>query len=233
VEAGILLIQLNNFYLKKMNTELQQKIKELHQKHKQGDFPELYFELVWTHSDIVRQIAVRLADTLEETKSIKVNREILEAGALLHDIGMYPCYDDELNTSSKLIPLQHAFVGGSIVRSEGFGEEYARFCEVHTATGLTKEDIERENLEVEIKDYVPVTVEEELVTYADKFHTKYPAFDPYEMISERISKYDPNRKVRLDNLRMKYGIPNLEDLKEKYEDWSKDINIRINKALGK
>ena len=88
-------------------------------------------------------------------------------------------------------------------------------------------------MEVEIKDYVPVTIEEELVTYADKFHTKYPAFDPYEIIFERIAKYDPNRKVRLENLRMKYGIPNLEDLREKYADWSIDINLRINQALDK
>ena len=94
-----------------MNSKFHQNIKELHHKQKQGDLPNLYFELVWTHSDIVRQIAIRLADTLEEAKGIKVNRDLLEAGALLHDIGMYACYDDELNTSSKLTPLQHAFTG--------------------------------------------------------------------------------------------------------------------------
>ena len=216
-----------------MTNSLNQKIKEIHLKYKNGEFPDLYFELVWTHSDIVRQIAIRLADKLYKDKGIKINREILEAGALLHDLGMYNCYDDELYINSNINPLMHGFVGGEIVRSEDLGEELARFCEVHIGTGLTQEDIKREKLDVEIKDYIPVTLEEELVTYADKFHTKYPAFESYEVTSVKISKYDPNRRVKLDNFRKKYGVPNLEDLDQKYKNWSVDINLRINKALGK
>ena len=49
---------------------------------------------------------------------------------------------------------------------------FARVCERHTGTGITKEDIIRQNLPLELKDYSPVTLEEKLICYADKFFSK-------------------------------------------------------------
>jgi uncharacterized protein len=199
--------------------------RSLHQKYASGKYAELYLDLVWTHSVIVSEIALRIADKI---KFANLDLDLIKNGSLLHDIGMYMCHDQELNPEAKIPELQHGFEGAQILAKEGLDIKLQRFCLTHTATGLTAEDIERENLRMEIKDYLPVTVEEEIVCYADKFHTKYPAFSKYEKIAERIGKFDSNRYVRLDTFRRKYGIPDLSDLVEEYAIWSAEIDRRIN-----
>ena len=57
------------------------------------------------------------------------------------------------------------------MRREGF-PRHARVCERHTGTGLTRLQIEREKLPLPLADYVPETLEEQLVCYADKFYSK-------------------------------------------------------------
>jgi uncharacterized protein len=49
-------------------------------------------------------------------------------------------------------------------------------------------DIEEMGLSVPKKDYIPITLEEELVCYADMFHSKYPRFITFEEAYEGISK---------------------------------------------
>lgn len=214
-----------------MDSNTLQKIKDLHQKYKSGDFPDLYFDLIWTHSDIIRKIALRIAEELEKNRNIKANHELIEIGAMVHDIGYYQCFDDELNVDCTVRPILHGFKGAEILENENLSKLWQRFCLVHPATGFTKEDIEREDMPVRLDDYLPITIEEEIVTYADKFHTKYPAFDSYEDILNKIGKFDPDRKVRFVTLSKKYGIPNTDDLSREYELWSTEINKKITKAI--
>ena len=56
-------------------------------------------------------------------------------------------------------------------RQEGW-ERHALVCERHTGTGLSKEDIEQQQLPLPHQDYMPVTLEEQVVCYADKFYSK-------------------------------------------------------------
>jgi uncharacterized protein len=45
-------------------------------------------------------------------------------------------------------------------------------CERHTGTGITREQIIKQQLPLPLGDYVPETLEEQLVCYADKFYSK-------------------------------------------------------------
>ena len=51
-------------------------------------------------------------------------------------------------------------------------ERHARVCERHTGTGLTREQIVRQQLPLPAEDFVPETLEEQLICYADKFYSK-------------------------------------------------------------
>jgi uncharacterized protein len=62
-------------------------------------------------------------------------------------------------------------IGGRLLRELGF-ERHARVCERHTGTGITKVQIERQQLPLPLADYIPETLEEQLVCYADKFYSK-------------------------------------------------------------
>jgi uncharacterized protein len=45
-------------------------------------------------------------------------------------------------------------------------------AERHTGTGISYEQIIREQLPIPLQDYTPQTLEERLICYADKFYSK-------------------------------------------------------------
>ena len=49
---------------------------------------------------------------------------------------------------------------------------HAMVCERHTGAGLSLESIVRQNLPVPHRDMVPVSLEEQVVCFADKFFSK-------------------------------------------------------------
>ena len=58
-----------------------------------------------------------------------------------------------------------------LVRAEGF-PRHALVCERHTGTGLSLEQIVREQLPVPHRDMLPVSLEEQVICFADKFFSK-------------------------------------------------------------
>jgi uncharacterized protein len=49
---------------------------------------------------------------------------------------------------------------------------HALVCERHVGTGLSKEDIIRQKLPLPHRDMLPVSLEEQIICFADKFFTK-------------------------------------------------------------
>jgi uncharacterized protein len=62
-------------------------------------------------------------------------------------------------------------LGAEIVRQEGWSE-VAPFCENHIGMGLTKADFINRNLPLPLCDMTPQTIEQQIVTFADKFFSK-------------------------------------------------------------
>lgn len=107
------------------------------------------------HSKKVRGIALRVA--LEIMRNgYAVDLELVERGALLHDIGRSATHG-----------LEHGYSGGKILRKEGAGERVARVVERHVLGGISREEAEKMGLPA--KDFIPETIEEKIVCYADKF----------------------------------------------------------------
>ncbi|TFG15629.1 MAG: HDIG domain-containing protein [Promethearchaeota archaeon] len=104
------------------------------------------------HSIKVADKALEIANKIKKTK---VNMNLVEIGALLHDVGR-----------SKTHGFNHALIGGKILRARGFPEELVRICETHILGGLDKEDAQSVGLP--IKDYIPTTLEEKIICLADK-----------------------------------------------------------------
>ncbi|MBI5358596.1 HDIG domain-containing protein [Candidatus Amesbacteria bacterium] len=204
------------------------KFKNLHKKHTKGLYPDKFLDLIFTHSDIVRQIALKIADNLSQNK-IVVNMDLVESGSMFHDIGVYLCFDDEFNPDASLSKyLCHGHEGYKLLKEEGYDEQVARFALTHTGTGITKEDIKRENMPFEPRDFIPVTLEEEIVCYADKFHTKWPSFNTFEEAKARLERFDPSKGIIMDRFKMKFGSPNLSDLQQEYREWHKNMETFFN-----
>lgn len=194
----------------------QEEIYKLHQKYSQGENQEMILKTVWKHSLTVRDIALELADNLIK-KGIKIDKELVETGALVHDMGCYKCYEFYGRTEGPYI--QHGIKGYKILKQEGLSEEIARMAMIHLGVGLVKENVIASKLPLEPDDYIPITLEEELVAYADNFHSKSgPKFDSFEDSREKLARLWPESVVIFDRFRKKFGEPKSQSFPKPFFD---------------
>jgi uncharacterized protein len=105
---------------------------------------------VVAHCQKVSRMAVSIAERVREP----ADGELVRLGGLLHDIGRSRTHD-----------IRHAIAGVEIGRSLGFSEQLLLIIERHIGAGITAPEAVR--LGLPQKDYVPVSREEKIVSYAD------------------------------------------------------------------
>ena len=101
------------------------------------------------HILVVTELALKIAKYFP-----RVNFELLEAGALLHDLGR-----------SKTHNVDHAVEGSRIARELVLPEELINIIERHISAGIKEDDAIE--LGLPAKDYTPMTLEEKIVAHAD------------------------------------------------------------------
>ena len=109
------------------------------------------------HCKAVSKFAVKIADKLKK-KGVSVDVELVKIGGLLHDIGR-----------SKTHGIDHAIVGSEIASSFKLPEPVIRIIERHIGSGIPAE--EAVQLGLPNRDFMPITLEEKIVAYADKLIT--------------------------------------------------------------
>ena len=90
-----------------------------------------------------------------EAKGLKINIQLVEAGALLHDLGR-----------SKNHTVDHAIVGAQIAKEIGLPDPVINIIKRHVGAGITAEEAQR--LGWPKDNYTPQSLEEKVVSYADK-----------------------------------------------------------------
>ncbi len=205
-----------------------QNIQKLHKKYSiNGPFRTVFTDIIWTHSLIIADIALQIAKNLTNKYKIKIDIKLMKTGDLLHDIGVYQIFDEKLHLTKDYI--QHGILGYKILKSEGYSEQLAGFALCHTGVGLTRENIHINKIPLPDEDLIPLTLEEEIICYADNFHTKTPSFCEYKDICINLEKDYHGNISRLDYMENKFGIPNLTKIKQKYNSWHKKIWALRNK----
>lgn len=173
----------------------------LHEKHAPS---QEAFDLVYTHCVIVCEIAVQLYG------GPVLDSDLVRAGSLLHDIGVYRLYDaDGMLDHSRYV--QHGLLGHELLSEEGFPEPLCRFASCHTGMGLSREDVRRQGLPLPDADYLAVSAEEQLVMYADKFHSKTqpPVFLTAASYAAGIRRFGDDKAAAFESLRERFGEPDL------------------------
>lgn len=129
---------------------------------------------VISHSIQTAQTALRVAERIK-AQNYLISCDFILAGALLHDIGR-----------CKSHRIDHGIIGARLLRKENLPEEVARIAENHLFAGIAKHEAIK--LGLPFQDYLPVTLEEKIITYADNVSKKEPLLSIDEVI-DRYSKY--------------------------------------------
>ena len=189
-------------------TPTEHESKALHRKYATS---EEAYNRIFTHCLIVWDIAQLLIEDMQ----LDIDVELVKAGCLLHDIGAYSLFHDGRFDEGAYIT--HGIVGYELLKKEGYDERLCRMASHHTGVGLSKTDIEQQGLPLPDEDFLAETIEEELVMYADKFHSKYPRFNSYEGYKKTVSKFGDDKVRRLEELASLFGVPDLKSLADRYD----------------
>ena len=124
--------------------------------------------ILLVHSRAVADKALAIAD---RHPALSLDRQFIEEAAMLHDIGIVRCNAPGIQCFGTEPYICHGRIGAEMLRAEGF-PRHARVCERHTGAGITRSQIIAQKLPLPQQDFLPETMEEKVICYADKFFSK-------------------------------------------------------------
>lgn len=162
--------------------------------------------------DIYLRHARQVADfalAVNSARALGLDPEELRAAALLHDIGIFATDAPGIHCHGDAPYMQHGIIGARLLREIGAPEEWARVAERHTGTGLTAEDIEMQQLPLPPADYMPESLLEKLVCYADKFYSKNRSMDrkAIDRVRASVARHGGDSLTRFDDMYAFFGEP--------------------------
>ena len=126
------------------------------------------YQLLIKHSRSVADKALSIAKSHPE---MDLDLDFIEKAAMLHDIGIIFCNAPEIGCHGTFDYVCHGYLGADLLRKEGH-PRHAFVCERHTGTGISLQTIVEKNLPLPPRDFIPVSLEEQLICFADKFFSK-------------------------------------------------------------
>ena len=121
-----------------------------------------------THSE---QVAKKALDAAGRVKHLNPDLVFIEEAALLHDIGIFYTNTPQLGCHGKHPYVCHGILGRELLERHDL-PRHALVCERHIGTGISANDIQEQNLPLPLRDMQPVSIEEQIICYADKFFSK-------------------------------------------------------------
>lgn len=171
------------------------------------NYPEksIAFKYYYTHCIKVTELALKIID---QNKHLKINKEIVTFGAMLHDIGIIQTDAPEIGCFGKYPYIAHTYLGREMLEQEGL-YDIAPICERHIGVGLTKEDIIKADFPLPHRDMIPISLEEKLICYADKFYSKSDKHltipRSVEKIRKKMLKYGEDKIRKFEELASLFG----------------------------
>jgi uncharacterized protein len=90
---------------------------------------------------------------------------------MLHDIGIIFTNASGIYCFGESPYICNGILGAELLRKEGY-PKHALVCERHTGAGITMQNIVDNNLPIPHRDMLPLSLEEQVICFADKFFSK-------------------------------------------------------------
>lgn len=125
-------------------------------------------KILLLHSEAVAQKAIGIADRHPE---LKLDTAFLYEASMLHDIGIFLTRAENIHCFGTEPYICHGYLGAELVLRAGF-PQHALVCERHTGAGLSLKEIIEQKLPIPHREMLPVSLEEQVICFADKFFSK-------------------------------------------------------------
>jgi uncharacterized protein len=157
------------------------------------------------HSRAVADKALRAA---EKVRHLNPDVQFIEEAALLHDIGIFMVNAPKIGCIGPNDYIAHGYLGRELMDKEGY-PRHALVCERHVGVGLTVADIEKYKLPIPKREMIPLTLEEKIVCWADKFFSKFPTKlneeKPLDKVRKMVANYGDEQLKRFDEWNEMFG----------------------------
>jgi uncharacterized protein len=110
-------------------------------------------------------------EIVDNHPELNADRTFVEEAAMLHDIGVFRCDASGIECYGDKPYICHGIIGAQLLRDEGY-PLHAQVCERHTGAGLSAKDIAEQGLPLPHIDFLPISIEEQIICFADKFFSK-------------------------------------------------------------
>ena len=118
-----------------------------------------------------RSVADKALSIARNHPELNLDEAFLYEAAMLHDIGIFLTDADGIECYGDKPYICHGYLGADLMREEGY-PRHALVCERHTGAGLSLEQILAQNLPIPHREMMPISLEEQVVCFADKFFSK-------------------------------------------------------------
>ncbi|WP_308777099.1 HDIG domain-containing metalloprotein [uncultured Bacteroides sp.] len=153
--------------------------------------------ILLVHSRSVADKALAMAGKHPE---LDLDVQFVEEAAMLHDIGIFMTDAEGIQCFGKYPYICHGYLGAELLRKEGY-PRHALVCERHTGAGITLRNIEEQQLPIPHREMVPVSLEEQLICFSDKFFskTKLDKEKSIEKARKSVARFGEDGGLRFDH----------------------------------
>ncbi len=134
------------------------------------------------HSKAVTKKAIEIA---KRVPHLNPDLKFIEEASMLHDIGIFLTNAPEIGCFGKNPYICHGYLGREILEKEDF-PRHALVCERHVGVGISIKDIEKQKLPIPKREMNPISIEEQIICFADKFFSKNEDFLSKEKNLDKI-----------------------------------------------
>lgn len=142
------------------------------------------YDIFMDHAESVTKKSIKIALGITH---LNPDISFIEEAAMLHDIGIFMTWSPSIGCTGEHPYVCHGFLGRKLLDALGL-PRHGLVCERHTGAGITAENIRDNDLPLPCRDMVPVTIEEEIICFADKFYSKKPKWAGLEKSVKKIMK---------------------------------------------
>ena len=158
------------------------------------------------HSKAVAGKAMEIA---RRVAHLNPDMEFVEAAAMLHDIGIFMTMAPEIGCFGDKQYICHGYLGRELLEREGL-PKHALVCERHVGVGISIVDIDNQKLPIPRRDMLPITLEEKIICFADKFFSKKEeslnAVRPIEEVRRQLTRYGREQLRRFEQMYEMFGV---------------------------